>query len=172
MVFLIKVPLDKRSDSLLVFHGIEIHHFYISFQWQTRIDGRNWKVVAFGELSAKAALSRKDFHFDVIIINTAELYRVSAVNIMKMNTTPGFGQLCVGLGPMCSSFQIAFKRFFSVSSFQIKIDDDIVLGNLDVMELGGVQVLEFSSAFVPAIDWGASVIRILGRTIGTNIIED
>ena len=172
MVFLIEVPLDERSDSLLVFHGIKIHHFCISFQWQTGIDGRNWKVVAFGELSAKAALSRKDFHFDVIIINTAELYRVSAVNIMKMNTAPGFGQLCIGLGPLCSSLQIAFKGFFSVSSFQVKINYDMVLWNFDVVELGGVQVLEFSSAFVPAVDRGASVIRILSRTIGTNIIED
>ena len=172
MVFLIEVPLDKRSDSLLVFHGIEIHHFCISFQWQTGTDGRNWKVVAFGELSAKAALSREYFHFNVVVINTAELYRVSAVNIMKMNTAPGFGQLCVGLGPLRSSLQIAFKRFLSVSSFQIKIDDDMVLGILDLVELGCVQVLEFSSAFVPAVDGGASVIRILGRTIGTNIIED
>ena len=71
----------------------------------------------------------------------------------------------------CSSLQIALKRLKSVSSFQIKIDYDMVFWYFDIVDLVSIKVFELRFNSVPLPLRGLILFGILGWTISANIIK-
>ena len=53
MDFFVEIFLDQRSKPSLIFDSFEIYHFFLSFRWQPRINGRNWQIITFCELTPK-----------------------------------------------------------------------------------------------------------------------
>ena len=85
MILAVEILLDHRPEHLLILNTFEVHHLFVSFQWQPRADRCDRQVVAFCQFSAQRALACENFHFDLVVIDTGELLRIPCVNIMQVD---------------------------------------------------------------------------------------
>ena len=149
MVFLIQIPFDLRSKTFLALHPFEIYHLLFSFQWQTRIDGCDGQVIALCQFPAQRAFAVENLNFNVIVIDSAQLCRIFRINIMQMNPLPAFTQFCISGRPFARLLQIQFKRLVSVLIRNIKVDNNMIFRNLDIVEFRRINTAQLRFYFLP-----------------------
>ena len=91
---------------------------------------------------------------------------------MQMDTCTRFTQLCIGLWPLACRFQVLLEGLLPIVSGNIKIDDDMVLGHLQVMQSACVQICQLCLHILPFLGRCAVFVGILRRTVLANIIQN
>ena len=61
---------------------------------------------------------------------------------MQVNAAAAFAEFRIGQRPLACLLDIPFKGLVAVFIRNIKVDYDMVFRKLDVMELGGVQIMQ------------------------------
>ena len=91
---------------------------------------------------------------------------------MQVDARTGFTQFCIGFWPLACRFQIPFKGLLAVLSRNIKVDHDVILRHLDVMQSARVQICQFCLYLFPFLSRRSGFIGILGRAVLANIIQN
>ena len=165
MVLLVEISLDLRSKPFLALHPFKIYHLFFSFQWQTRIDRCDRQVITLCQLSAQRAFTGEDFHFNMIVVHSAELADITGINIMKVDALTAFAEFSIGRRPFTRFFEIQFIRLIAVHILNIKVDNNVVLRDFHIMQSGCGQVAQLSRNFIPFGSWCLFSRSILSRTI-------
>ena len=172
MILAVKILLDHRPEHLLILNTFEVHHLFVSFQWQPRADRCDRQVVAFCQFPAQRALACENFHFDLVVIDTGELLRIPCVNIMQVDACSRFTELCVSRRPFARLFEIGLEVLVSVLIRNIEVDYDVVFGDSDVVEGVRVNTTQSGSNAVPRYVWGSIVFGVLCWTVSADTIKD
>ena len=108
----------------------------------------------------------------MLVIDSAELRCVPRINIMQVDARSGFTQFCIGFRPLACRFQISLKRLLAILSRNIKVNNDVVLWHLDVMQSARVQICQLCLYLFPFLSRSSGFIGILGRAVLANIIQN
>ena len=149
MVFLVQIPFDLRSKTFLALHPFKIYHLLFSFQWQTRIDGCDGQVITLCQFPAQRAFAVENLNFNVVVIDSAQLCRIFRINIMQMNALPAFAQFRISGRPFTRLLQIQFKRLVSVLIRNIKVDNNMIFRNFDIVEFRRINTAQLRFYFLP-----------------------
>ena len=91
---------------------------------------------------------------------------------MEMHTLSAFTQFGVRRRPFCSLPQIRFRILASVFAGNIKVNDNVILGNFHIMDPCRVQIRKLRLYIVPSLGRRFLCIGILCRTVRANIIKN
>ncbi len=69
----------------------------------------------------------------MVVVNSTQSGGISGINIMQVDTAATLAYLRIGRGPLACLSQILLKRFLPLLVRNIKVDDDVVLGELDIV---------------------------------------
>ena len=83
-----------------------------------------------------------------------------------------FTEFCVGWRPFTRFLEIQFKRLIAVLILNIKVDNNVVLRDLHIMQSGCRQVTQLGRNFIPLGSWRLFSRSILSRTIRTFSVKD
>ena len=91
---------------------------------------------------------------------------------MQVDSCARFAQFCIGSRPLACRFEVSFKGLFAILSRNIKVDDDVILGYLDIMQPARIEVRQLRLYVFPVVGWCAVFFCVLCRTVLTNIIQN
>src|SRR6187402_1021035 len=103
---------------------------------------RNGNVVTQTQSTSKRRVSGIYLNLDPFVIEVKELGRVSGIVVVKMNSVPRLAELRVGRWPGRSRLQVSLRTLLTVLVCQVEVDHNMVRGNLRVMFLRRIQILE------------------------------
>ena len=127
--------LDENAQMLLILDLLYIDHCFFSLQRQATADVCDGNIIALRQFSSQRRFSREHLDFDVFIVDPAELGRITGVNIMQVDARTRFAKLGIGLWPFGSSFKVALKALTPIRAGNIKVNDDVILRDLYIMQL-------------------------------------
>ena len=89
---------------------------------------------------------------------------------MEVNSISTLTGLGVGWGPFGGSLKVSIK-ILPTFLLDIKVDDDVVLRDFDIVDLACVDIFELSLDVHPSILRGSSVISGLGWAPGQDFVK-
>ena len=108
----------------------------------------------------------------MVIINPTEPRHVSGIDVVQMDAAAALAHLCICRRPFTRLGQIPFKGLITLFVRNIKVNDDMVLRQLYIVELGGVQLRKLSANSLPFSLRGSFGSCILSRAICAARIKD
>ena len=91
---------------------------------------------------------------------------------MQVDACTGFAQFCIGPRPFACCFEVSFKGLLAVIPRNIKVDDNVVLRHLQIMQPARVQIGQFRAHIFPFLGRCAIFVGVLGRQVFANIIQN
>ena len=139
MDLLAQIPLNQVSQLLLIRHGGFVYHLAL-LKWQPLRNMSYRDVVAVRHLPPQGRVSREDLDLNVFVVESCQFGRVTIVNIVQMDTVSALTSLCVGRRPLRGFLKVTVQILLTIC-LDVEVNDDMVIGDLDVVDLVSVDVL-------------------------------
>ena len=108
----------------------------------------------------------------MVVINSAKPCCVSGINVVQVDATAAFTHLCISRRPLARLGQIPFKGLIALFVRNIKVDDDVILRQLYIVELRGIKLREFRMHTLPFSLRGSLSSCVLSRAVHATSIKD
>ena len=91
---------------------------------------------------------------------------------MQVDARTRFTKLSIGLWPFGSSFKVALKALTPIRAGNIKVNDDVVLRDLYIVQLFCIDPGQSGFDILPLLHGSAIFVRILRQAVLANIIKE
>src|SRR5690606_13000067 len=128
--------------------------------------------------AAQACVPSVDLDFNPIRILGSQVSGIAAsVGVMEMNSSTALTKFGIGGRPHRSCLKISFERLSSlscscISFLQIEVDHNMILRDLHIVELGGVEILESGGHLCPGLFRSSILLCVLSGLIGQELIQN
>ena len=85
----------------------------------------------------------------MIVIHSAELTDITGINIMKVDALTAFAEFSIGRRPFTRFFEIQFKRLITILILNIKVDNNMIFRNFDIVEFRRINTAQLLFYFLP-----------------------
>ena len=127
-------------------------------------------IVTVCHLPPQRRVSCEDLDLDIFVVESCQLGRVTIINIVEMNTVSALTSLCIGRRPFRGFLKVAVQVLLTIC-LDVKVNDNMVLRNLDVVDLVSIDVLQSSANVRPSELWSSRRPCLLSRALHELLVE-